>query len=393
MANPSFASLAMQPDDPILGLNEEYKQDKRPDKVNLGVGVYLNDAGKLPLQGSVRTAEELLVARETTHAYTAMSGNPLFCDAVQELVFGESVARKEKRIGTVQTLGGTGALRLGNVLAHDYLGIQQGHVSNPTWGNHVGLLEHAGITVSRYPYYSAPNHALDREAFFEYLKTVESGSLVLMHACCHNPTGVDLTQDDWRQVLEIVRERELLPFIDMAYQGLGEGLDADAFAPRLFADSGVNCLVASSCSKNFGLYGERTGALHVITQNEEQARVVISILKTVVRQEYSNPPAHGANVVAEILTTPELRQTWEKEVNSMRARILAMRDQLADANPALDFVRHQRGMFSFLGISAEQMIALRQQYGIYGINNSRINIAGLNANNVERVASAIRAVM
>ena len=214
-----------------------------------------------------------------------------------------------------------------------------------------------------------------------------------MHACCHNPTGVDLTQDDWRQVLEIVRERELLPFIDMAYQGLGEGLDADAFAPRLFADSGVNCLVASSCSKNFGLYGERTGALHVITQNEEQARVVISILKTVVRQEYSNPPAHGANVVAEILTTPELRQTWEKEVNSMRARILAMRDQLADANPALDFVRHQRGMFSFLGISTEQMIALRQQYGIYGINNSRINIAGLNTNNVERVASAIRAVM
>ncbi len=397
MTQSLFSSLQALPDDPILGLNEEFKKDPRPNKVNLGVGVYLTEEGKLPLLKTVETAEQRLVARQTTHGYTPMSGNPLFCEALQHLVFGESVARTEKRIATIQTLGGTGALRLGAMLAHEALGASAGIVSNPTWGNHVSLFEHAGLAVSRYPYYDPAGHALNRDAFFSALEALAPKTVVLLHACCHNPTGVDLSHEDWTRVLEIVQERHLIPFMDMAYQGLGNGLDEDAFALRLFANAGVSLLAATSCSKNFGLYGERTGALHVVTGSSQEAAVIESILKSTVRKEYSNPPAHGGQIVAEILTNPELSAAWRAEVLEMRTRVRSMREALAkagkDAGINLDFVVDQQGMFSFTGLKAEQMEKLRQDYAVYGINNGRICIAGLNHSNVSYVAESLAKVL
>ncbi len=393
MSTSLFSALETLPDDPILGLNELYKKDPRSDKVNLGVGVYLNEEGKLPLQSTVETAESRLVARQTTHGYTAMSGNPLFCDAVQHLVFGESAARTDRRICSVQTLGGTGALHLAALLARECLGVSASVVSNPTWGNHISLFEHAGLQVQRYPYYNAATHSIDRAAFFEYIEGLAPNTLLLLHACCHNPTGADLSKEDWQRVLNTVQEKSLLPMMDIAYQGLGNGLDEDAYAIRLFSDAGVNFMVASSCSKNFGLYGERTGALHVVTQTPGEAEAVLSILKSLVRKEYSNPPAHGANVVTEILTSPELYAAWTAEVDAMRTRIRAMRNALADAAAArgldLGFVREQNGMFALIGFTPEQMNALREEKGVYAVTNSRICIAGLNSGNVERVAAAI----
>lgn len=393
MPNTLFSALKPLPDDPILGLNEEFKKDARPEKVNLGVGVYLTAEGKLPLLKTVETAEERLLARQTTHGYTAMSGNPLFCDAVQNLVFGDIDARQEKRICSVQTLGGTGALRLGAELAHDYLGATNGYVSNPTWGNHISIFEHAGLEVAKYPYYNAATHAVDADAFKTYLKGLAPKSLVLLHACCHNPTGADLSKADWQEVLEIVQERELIPFIDMAYQGFGAGLDEDPYGIRLLANANVSLLVASSCSKNFALYGERTGALHIVSGSAEEANTLCSILKSLVRKEYSNPPAHGANVVTEVLTTPELYSAWQEETTAMRARVKTMRTLLVAAAKKhglnMDFIAEQNGMFSFTGFSAEQMLALRKEYGVYGVNNGRICVAGLNENNVNYVAETM----
>lgn len=397
MTESFFASLKAMPDDPILGLNEQFKVDKRARKVNLGVGVYLNGDGKLPLLKTVETAEQRLVARQTTHGYTPMSGNPLFCDAVQRLVFGECTARTAGFITTVQTLGGTGALRLGAVLAHDFLHLNQARVSNPTWGNHITLLEHAGFETDRYPYYDACTHDVDVNGLLALLDTLEEGTVVLLHACCHNPTGADLRKADWEKVLEIVKRRHLLAFFDMAYQGLGHGLEEDAQAIRMFADAGLNLLVATSCSKNFGLYGERVGALHVVTHSQEEAHTVLSILKAIARSEYSNPPSHGANVVTEILTTPELYTEWVAEVASMRQRIQAMRQALAEEAKKtgidLDFVRRQIGMFSFTGLSKAQMVTLREEHAVYGVENSRICLAGLNEHNVQHVAEAIADVI
>ena len=391
-----FSSLKPLPDDPILGLNEEFKKDARPEKVNLGVGVYLTEEGKLPLLKTVETAEERLLARQTTHGYTAMSGNPLFCDAVQALVFGDNEARQQKRICTIQTLGGTGALRLGTELAYDYLGATNGYVSNPTWGNHISLFEHAGLAVEKYPYYNPETHAVDTQVFFDYLSKLAPKSIVLLHGCCHNPTGADLSKEDWQTVLEIVQERDLIPFVDMAYQGFGEGLEEDPYGIRLLAEAKVNFFAATSCSKNFGLYGERTGALHLVSSSAEEAKTVGSIIKSLVRREYSNPPAYGANIVTEILSTPELYKAWQNEITEMRTRVKAMRTLLVAKTQrqglSMDFIAKQQGMFSFTGFSVEQMVALRKEYGVYGINNGRICIAGLNEHNVSYVAEALAKV-
>ena len=397
MTHQYFAALEARPDDPILGLNVLYKQDTRDTKVNLGVGVFLDEEGRLPLMDAVGQAEARLVERGAPHNYIPMSGLPAYCQSLQALVFGaDNEAVLSGRIATIQSLGGTGALHLGAMFAHLLLNLNQAVVSNPTWGNHITLFEHAGFTVGKYPYFDPTTKAVDFEGLMASLQALEPGTVVLLHACCHNPTGVDLTYDQWTQVIEVLQARDLFPFLDIAYQGFGSGLDEDATAVRRLAAAGMTFMVASSCSKNFGLYGERTGALHVVTPNAKEAAVVTSILKSLVRAEYSNPPTHGAAVVAEILTDDALRQVWVNEVTTMRTRILAMRHRLKEEgdklNADLSFATRQTGMFSFTGLNKDQMLALRETFGVYGVTNGRICIAGLNENNVSYVAKALAGV-
>ena len=397
MARQYFASLEAHPDDPILGLNELYKNDTRDTKVNLGVGVVLDEEGRLPLMNAVGQAEARLVERGAPHGYIPMSGLPAYCQAIQKLVFGaDNEAVLTGRISTVQSMGGTGALHLGAMLAHLYLNLNNAVVSNPTWGNHITLFEHAGFTTGKYPYFDPTTSAVNFEGLLDTLKTLEAGTVVLLHACCHNPTGVDLTYDQWTQVIEVLQERDLFPFLDIAYQGFGSGLDEDATAVRRLVAAGMTFMVASSCSKNFGLYGERAGALHVVTPNAKEAAVVTSILKSLVRAEYSNPPTPGAAVVAEILTDDALRQAWVDEVTMMRTRILAMRQRLKEEGDKLgadlSFATRQTGMFSFTGLNKDQMLALRETFGVYGVTNGRICIAGLNEKNVSYVAKALAGV-
>ena len=397
MTHQYFAALEARPDDPILGLNVLYKQDTRDTKVNLGVGVFLDEEGRLPLMAAVGQAEARLVERGAPHNYIPMSGLPAYCQSLQALVFGaDNEAVLSGRIATIQSLGGTGALHLGAMFAHLLLNLNQAVVSNPTWGNHITLFEHAGFTVGKYPYFDPTTKAVDFEGLMASLQALEPGTVVLLHACCHNPTGVDLTYDQWTQVIEVLQARDLFPFLDIAYQGFGSGLDEDATAVRRLAAAGMTFMVASSCSKNFGLYGERTGALHVVTPNAKEAAVVTSILKSLVRAEYSNPPTHGAAVVAEILTDDALRQVWVNKVTTMRTRILAMRHRLKEEgdklNADLSFATRQTGMFSFTGLNKDQMLALRETFGVYGVTNGRICIAGLNENNVSYVAKALAGV-
>lgn len=398
MSSQIFSSLQPAPDDPILGLNELFKNDARAEKVNLGVGVFLNEEGKLPLMKAVAEAEKRLVDRGAPHGYIPMSGLPSYCSAIQKLVFGaESEPVLSGRICTIQSLGGTGALRLGSVFAHDVLGLKKAVVSDPTWGNHITLFKHAGLEVAKYPYYDKATGLVNFDGMKAALKALDAGTVVLLHACCHNPTGVDLTHEQWKEVVEIVKERDLFPFLDIAYQGFGSGLDEDAFAPRLLAAEGLTFMVASSCSKNFGLYGERTGGLHIVTPNAREAVVVQSIIKSIVRAEYSNPATHGAAAVSEILNDPELKAAWVDEVTGMRSRIHSMRTALTAAGEKLSvdlsFAARQAGMFSFTGLNADQMIALREKHGVYGVNNGRICVAGLNTKNVDYVAKAIADVL
>ncbi len=397
MLKSDFAALAPMPDDPILGLVELYKKDPRETKVNLGVGVYLNEAGFLPLMECVEEAERRLLERHLPRGYMPMSGMPQYCASVQKLVFGKDhAAVKAGRISTIQTLGGTGALQLAAAFAHQFLGVTQGVVSDPTWGNHIAILKADGLEVGKYAYLKADRSGIDFDAFKAALNALPAKTLVLLHGCCHNPTGFDFSHEEWREVVKILVERDLLPLIDMAYQGFGAGLEEDAFAIRLLADEGVTFLAATSCSKNFGLYGERVGALHIVCDNEKEAQVVTSIMKRIVRQEYSNPPTHGGQIVAEVLGDPELEASWRKEVDGMRARIVGMREALYAAGKAegldFSFAIKQHGMFSFTGLGAEEMDLLREKYGVYGVRNGRICIAGLNHRNVEYVAKSLAAV-
>lgn len=397
MTREYFASLEPRPDDPILGLVELYKNDPRDTKVNLGVGIYLDNEGRLPLMKAVGAAEQRLAQRGAPHGYIPMSGLPAYCAAIQKLVFGATnEAVLSGRIATIQSLGGTGALRLGAVFAHEYLGLTKAVVSNPTWGNHITLFEHAGLKVDRYPYLNKEKNGVDFEAMKACLEGLEAGTVVLLHACCHNPTGYDLNAEQWAEVTRIIQERDLLPFLDIAYQGFGSGLDDDAAAVRALCAAGVSFMVSSSCSKNFGLYGERAGSLHIVTPNAGEAAVVTSIIKAIVRAEYSNPATHGAAIVNEVLNDEELYAVWEDEVTGMRTRIRSMRESLVAAGEAvgadLSFAVRQAGMFSFTGLNAEQMLALREKYGVYGVANGRICIAGLNTENVTYVAKAIAGV-
>ena len=395
-----LSSVEMAPRDPILGLNEQFNADPNPNKVNLGVGVYTDENGKLPLLTCVAAAEKAIAAELKTRGYLPIDGLASYDKAVQHLVFGaESSAVTEGRVATVQALGGTGGLKVGADLLK-LLAPEAGvYISDPSWENHRALFEQAGFKVHTYPYYDAKTHGLDFPAMMGALRGLPAGAIVVLHACCHNPTGVDLEPDQWTQLIEVVKSRELTPFLDFAYQGFAEGIDADGVAVRRFAEAGMPIFVSNSFSKSFSLYGERVGALSVIGQTSEEAARVLSQLKRVVRTNYSSPPTLGGQIVAKILTTPELRQQWESELTEMRERIKTMRTGFVDKIHArvkgvdFSFVRRQRGMFSYSGLTKAQVLRLRSEYSIYAIDSGRICVAALNTKNLDYVADAIAKVI
>lgn len=398
MQNELFSQLQPRPDDPILGLNEVFQKDERPEKVNLTVGAYLTDAGVMPLLPTVEEATRRVLARREPHAYIPMSGLPAYNESVRRLLFGaERAPALSERTATVQTIGGTGALYLAALFAKNVLGVKLVVVSDPTWGNHIAIFKLAGLEVATYPYYNRTKGGLRFDGMRSALSSLPANTMVLIHACCHNPTGVDLPKDAWSEVVKIVKERNLVPLLDIAYQGLGDRLDEDGYAPRLFADEGVAALVAASSSKNFALYGQRAGALHVLTRSNEEKRTVESILKSLVRSTYSNPPKFAGAVVAEVLADPELEARWRKEVDEMRERMVLMRRLFAEAGERhgvdLSFVIGQKGMFSFTGFTKEMMAELREKYAVYGVANGRICVAGLNHGNVEYAAEAFAKVL
>ena len=390
----------MAPRDPIIGILELFNANTNPQKVNLGIGVYTDDAGKVPLLECVRRADRAILEDPAPWNYLPIDGLAAYDKAVQGLVFGaDSAVVKEGRGVTVQALGGTGGLKIGT----DFLRrINPGAgvwISDPSWENHRALFETAGFKVDSYPYYDASTHGVNFPAMATALEKLPPRSIVVLHACCHNPTGYDLTPDQWTRVIEIVKARELVPFLDIAYQGFAEGIESDGEAVRRFAAACSPVFVASSFSKSFSLYGERVGALSVATASADEAARVLSQMKRVVRTNYSNPPTHGGKVVAMTLTTPELRALWEKELGQMRDRIKVMRKALVDGiqsrAPGSDFgfVLRQRGMFSYSGLTKAQVLRLREEYSIYAIETGRICVAALNSRNVDYAADAIARVL
>jgi aromatic-amino-acid transaminase len=395
-----LAAVQMAPRDPILGLTEAFIADKNPKKVNLGVGVYYDDQGKVPLLECVHRAERQLIEQAAPRNYLPIDGLPAYDRAVQALVFGaDCAALKEGRIVTVQALGGTGGLKVGADFLRHIAPKAELWISDPSWENHRALFENAGFTVNAYPYYDARTHGVNFEAMIAALRAMPAGSIVVLHACCHNPTGVDLAPEQWTAVIEAVTSRGLLPFLDFAYQGFGDGLEADADAVRRFAQAGIPIFVSSSFSKSFSLYGERVGSLSVVAESGNEAARVLSQLKRLVRTNYSNPPTHGGQVVATVLTTPELRTLWEQELGKMRERIREMRRQLVEKlrahAPKADFgfVLRQRGMFSYSGMSREQVVRLREEFAVYAIESGRICVAALNSRNLDYAANAIARVI
>jgi aromatic-amino-acid transaminase len=390
-----LASVPMAPSDPILGVTEAFVADPNPKKVNLGVGVYYDDNGKIPLLECVRRAEEQRLKTSPHRGYLPIDGLQAYDRAVQGLVFGTQKAN----VVTVQALGGTGGLKIGADFLRQLNPGAEVWISEPSWENHRQLFEAAGFTVKSYPYYDARTHGLDFAGMQRALSALPAGAIVVLHACCHNPTGVDLEKAQWEKVLEIVRSRGLIPFLDLAYQGFAEGLAQDGFAARLFAEAMSPVFLSSSFSKSFSLYGERVGALSVVAGDAEEAARVLSHLKRVVRTNYSNPPTHGGQIVATVLGNPELKALWERELGEMRERIKAMRQRLVDnihsRAPGSDFsfVLRQRGMFSYSGLTKEQVRRLRAEYSIYAIDTGRICVAALNSANVDYVADAIAKVI
>ncbi|NLA50656.1 MAG: aspartate/tyrosine/aromatic aminotransferase [Alcaligenaceae bacterium] len=395
-----YQNVEMAPHDPILGLNELFNADSRTDKVNLGIGVYSNDDGQLPLLKAVRVAEQQHFESASPRGYLPIEGIASYNKAAQTLLLGQdSSVIEQGRAVTVETIGGTGALKIGADFLKKLTPNSKVYVSNPTWQNHESIFEDAGFTVETYPYYSAESHGLDFAAMTAHLKTLDPKSIIILHACCHNPTGIDPTLEQWQEVLAIVKDRDLIPFLDIAYQGFGAGLEEDAQAVRLFAEAGVEMFVSSSFSKSFSLYGERVGALTFTTETKESAEKAFTQVRSVIRSNYSNPPTHGATIVSAVLNSPELFKTWEDELSEMRVRIRSMREQLVEKIKAagveqdFSFVLNQNGMFSFSGLTKEQVNRLREEYAIYAVNSGRICVAALNSKNVDYVAKSIAAVL
>jgi aromatic-amino-acid transaminase len=395
-----LATVPMAPADPILGVTEAYVKDTNPKKVNLGVGVYYDDNGKVPVLECVKRAEAERQKAAPPFSYLPIDGLAAYDRAVQELVFGkDALVLREKRVVTVQALGGTGGLKIGADFLHQISPRSEVWISDPSWENHRQLFEAAGFTVRNYPYYDAKTHGLDFAGMCRGLDALPAGAIVVLHACCHNPTGVDLTEANWREVLAIVQRRGLVPFLDLAYQGFADGLDPDAFAARLFSNAMSPVFLSSSFSKSFSLYGERVGAFSLVTGSDEESARVLSQLKRIVRTNYSNPPSHGSQLVATVLASPELRALWDQELGAMRDRIKRLRLDLVakikEHAPKAEFghVIAQRGMFSYSGLTKEQVLRLRKDYSIYAIETGRICVAALNSKNLDYVAGAIAAVI
>jgi aromatic-amino-acid transaminase len=395
-----FDHIPAYPGDPILSLNEDFQLDPRPNKVNLSIGIYFDDAGKLPVIDAVRRAETALLDAIGPRSYLPMAGLPLYRDTAQALVFGaNSAARAEGRIATLQTLGGSGALKVGADFLKRYFPGSQVWISDPSWENHRVIFEGAGLTVNTYPYYDPQTGGLRFAEMLAAIDALPEKSVVLLHACCHNPTGVDLSPAQWAELVPVLQRRKLIPFVDMAYQGFGAGLEEDAAPVRLLADANVPLIVANSFSKNFSLYGERVGALSVVCKSADEAARVAGQLMSAVRGNYSNPPTHGARLVANVLSDATLRASWEAELGEMRERILAMRNVIhAGLDGRVDEVMRaryvaQRGMFTYTGLSESQVERLRNEFAVYVLRSGRMCVAGLNARNADYVASSIAAVV
>ncbi len=395
-----FAHIAPAPPDPIVGLTEAFNADPNPNKVNLGAGVYQDGSGNVPLLRVVREAEHRWLAEENTKNYMLIEGLVAFNKQVQAMLLGaDSAAVAEGRAVTVQAVGGTGALKVGADFLKRFFPEAEVWISNPSWENHRALFEAAGFTVHTYPYYDPHTHGLDFAAMMETLKGLPSRSIVVLHACCHNPTGVDLSREQWEVVVALFQSSSLIPFLDFAYQGFSDGIEADAFAVRAFVEAGVPCLIANSFSKSFALYRERVGALTIVTGSAEEARRVLSQVKRVIRTNYSSPPSHGAQVVAAVLADAELRARWEEELAEMRERIHRMRELFVrtlrekGVEQDFSFIARQRGMFSYSGLSREVVERLRHEYSLYIVGSGRICLAALNERNISYVCEAIAEVL
>jgi aromatic-amino-acid transaminase len=395
-----FSAVEMAPRDPILGLNEQFNADTNPSKVNLGVGVYYDDNGKLPLLKCVQEAEKQMAAAPKARGYLPIDGIAAYDSAVKGLVFGaESDMVKTGRVATVQGIGGTGGLKIGA----DFLKKVSPHakvlISDPSWENHRALFAQAGFVVESYPYYDAAKRGVNFEGMLAALKAAAPGTIVVLHACCHNPTGYDITAADWDQVIAVVKANKLTPFLDMAYQGFGYGIAEDGAVIGKFVAAGLNFFVSTSFSKSFSLYGERVGALSVACASKEECDRVLSQLKIMIRTNYSNPPTHGGTVCAMVLNTPELRAMWEGELAEMRVRIKAMRSAFVEKLKAagvkqdMSFITTQIGMFSYSGLSKDQMVRLRNEFGVYGTDTGRMCVAALNSKNIDHVCASIAKVL
>ena len=386
--------------DPILSLNEDFQKDPRPHKINLSIGIYFDDAGRIPVMDSVRRAEAMVVAKGGPKPYLPIEGAANFRSAVQQLLFGAGhEAITSGRIATIQSVGSSGGLKVGADFIATHFKGSQVWVSDPTWDNHRSMFEGAGLAVNTYPYYDPATGGLKFDAMLATLRGLPAKSIVLLHACCHNPTGVDLTRAQWDALIPVLRDGGLIPYLDLAYQGFGDGIEQDAYAVRALASAGVSFFIANSFSKSMSVYGERCGALSVVCPNAHEAALVLGQMKFTVRRNYSSPPIHGGQIVATVLTDPALRRSWEAELGAMRERILAMRTTLhgvlAARLPGRDFgyFLTQRGMFSYTGMTTAQVDLLREVHGVYMLRSGRICVAGLNSGNVEATATAMAAVL
>jgi aromatic-amino-acid transaminase len=395
-----FTAVEMAPRDPILGLNEQFAADTNPNKVNLGVGVYFDDNGKLPLLECVQSAEKAMMDKPSARGYLPIDGIAAYDAAVKSLVFGaDSEPVTSGRVATVQGIGGTGGLKIGADFLKKISPNAKVMISDPSWENHRALFTNAGFQVDSYAYYDAEKRGVNFDGMLASLNAAAAGTIVVLHACCHNPTGYDITAAQWDQVIAVVKSKSLTPFLDMAYQGFGHGIQEDGAVIGKFVAAGLNFLVSTSFSKSFSLYGERVGALSVVCIDKEECGRVLSQLKIVIRSNYSTPPIHGGAVVAAVLANPEWRATWEKELSEMRVRIKAMRQKLVDGLKAagvkqdMSFITTQIGMFSYSGLNKDQMVRLRSEFGVYGTDTGRMCVAALNSKNIDYVCQAIAKVV
>ena len=395
-----FSAIPMAPRDPILGITEAFHADTNPNKINLGVGVYYDDNGKVPLLECVQEAEKQITAQGSPHTYLPIDGLPLYDNAVQKLVFGEtSDVVNQKRVATVQAIGGTGALKIGADFLKRFSPGSQVWISDPSWENHRALFEYAGFKVNTYPYYDPLTRGVDFSGMADTISVLPAGSIVVLHACCHNPTGADLSDDQWDAIIDIVKTRKLIPFLDMAYQGFSDGIESDGRIVRRFSSQYTPVLVSNSFSKSFSLYGERVGAFSIVAGNADEAARTLSQLKRIIRTNYSNPPIYGAKIVATVLSDKKLRQMWENELTGMRVRIHEMRHKLAAELTArkygedFSFITRQNGMFSYSGLIPEQVERLKNEFSVYIVSTGRICVAALNSHNLDNVVSAISSVL